>query len=103
MTKVLLSKEEIEALESALEVNGRDKANVVQWHAQNLWEGKRAPLNDLDLDTVCTSLYVGYELEPSPEDKVLNLYKFYSDNGLAREVIEEVLESFNVQIKGINC
>jgi hypothetical protein len=101
MEKVMISKEEAEALESALEVNGGDKSSVVHWHAQNLFDGKRKPLNDLDLDTLCRALYVGYELEPSPEEQVLKIYKFYRDNGFAREVIEEVLAALNVEIKGI--
>jgi hypothetical protein len=103
MNKVMISKEEAVALESALEVGGGDKSNVVQWHAKDLWDGNRAALNNLDLDTVCAALYVGYEIEPGPEEKILDLYKFYSDNGIASEVIEEVLGIFEIPIKGINC
>jgi DNA-binding transcriptional MerR regulator len=74
MEKVLLSKEEAEALVSAFEISGGDKANVVHWHSQNLWDGDRAPLNELDLDTVCRALYQGYEIEAGPEEKVLDFY-----------------------------
>lgn len=102
MEKAMISKKEAEALESALEINGGDKSGVIHWHAQNLFDGKRKPLNDLDLDTVCRALYVGYELEPAPEEQVLKIYNFYRDNGFAREVIEEVLAALNVEIQGIN-
>jgi hypothetical protein len=100
MNKVMISKDEAVALESALEVNGGDKANVVHWHAQDLWDGKRAPLNDLDLDTVCTALYVGFEIEASPEENVL---AYYITNSLNASVIEDVLDLLNIEIKGINC
>jgi hypothetical protein len=103
MEKVILSKDEVIALESALEVSGGDKANVVQWHVADLWDGKRAPLNDLDIDTVCKALYAGYEIEASPEEQLLKMYKFYRDNGFAREIIEEVLATLNVKVQGINC
>jgi hypothetical protein len=102
MEIVKLSREEVEALESALEVNGGDKSSVIHWHAQDLFDGVRKPLNNLDLDTVCRALYVGYELEPGPEEQVLKIYNFYRDNGFAREVIEEVLSALNVEIQGIN-
>jgi hypothetical protein len=104
MEKVLINKEEAEALESALEINGGDKANVVAWHAANgLWDGNRAPLNDLDLDDVCRALYVGYEVETDPEEKIVDLYESYPPEGSYRALINEVLSTLNIQIKGINC
>jgi hypothetical protein len=103
MNKVMISKEEAAALESALEVNGGDKANVVHWHIQDLWDGKRAPLNELDLDTVCSALYVGYEIEAGPEEKVLELYESYNVGGGVRMIIKDVINRLNIQIKGINC
>ena len=101
MKKVLLSKLEAEALESALEINGGDKANVVQWHARDLWESKRAPLNDIDLDTVCRALYVGYEVEQSPEEKVKNYYNDFTA-GYEKAIIVNTLNLLNIQIQGIN-
>jgi hypothetical protein len=65
-----------------------------------LWDGDRAPLNELDLDTVCRALYQGYEIEMDPEEKVL---EYYLKNYHAAPVIEEVLNILNVQIKGVNC
>lgn len=102
LKNVILSKWEAEALESALEINGVVKANVVHWHAQNLWDGNRAPLNDLDLDTVCSALYVGYEIEAGPEDKVKS---YYHDFNAAYEkaIVVNTLNLLNVSIKGINC
>jgi hypothetical protein len=102
MEKVMLSKEEAKALESALEVNGGDKANVVHWHARELWSNEREVLNDLDLDTVCRALYEGYEIEPSPEEKIKTYYDA-TPKGYTTAVIEDVLNLLNIQIQGINC
>ncbi|MBO0961485.1 hypothetical protein J1P26_17400 [Neobacillus sp. MM2021_6] len=102
LKKVMLSKEEAAALESALEVNGGEKGSLVHWHARDLWDGDRAPLNNLDLNTVCSALYVGYELEESPEEKV----KEYYDNLLVPDnkmIVRATLTLLNINIKGINC
>jgi len=113
MEKVMLSKEEAAALESALEVNGGDKASVVHWHAQNLWDGKRQVLNDQDLDLIIRALYVGYEIEPGPEEKLKSHYveqaafkkkypnaEYHSGH---MDGIRVTLDLFNIQIQGINC
>ncbi|WP_066316846.1 hypothetical protein [Bacillus sp. FJAT-29814] len=101
MEKVMLSKEEALALESALEgVNG-DKESVSQYHATSgLWEGKCQALNDLGLKEINIALYVGYEIEKGPEEMV---YDYYLKNIERGPVIENVLNLLNIQIKGINC
>jgi argonaute-like protein implicated in RNA metabolism and viral defense len=118
MEKVLLSKEEAAALVSAFEISGGDKANVIHWHSQNIWDGDRAPLNELDLDTVCRALYVGYEIEAGPEEKVLDYFlkgQKIKDEFIASENpnsayivgnldgVKDTLNLLNIQIKGINC
>jgi hypothetical protein len=102
MNKVMLTKTEAEALESALEVNGGDKANVVHWHAQDLWDSKRAPLNNLDLDTICRALYVGFEIEASPEDNAREFYNEVVVHGYGY-IIRHTLNLLNIKISGINC
>jgi hypothetical protein len=99
MKKVMIAKEEAVALESALEIGGGDKAHVVEWHSTNLWTDKQAELNDMDLDTLCTALYVGYEIEAGPEEKVL---EYYQENLDVAPVIEDVLNLLNIFIPGIN-
>jgi hypothetical protein len=109
MEKVLLSKKDAEALESALELNGGDKASVVQWHSRDLWEGDRSQLNDLDLDTVCSALYVGYEIEQGPEEKIIEYFQSldtsreFSEGWHKSIAITKTLNLLNIQIKGINC
>ncbi|WP_251468037.1 hypothetical protein [Neobacillus mesonae] len=103
MNKVILSKEEAKALEVALERSSGDKSSIVQWHSHNLWDDKTAPLNDLDLDTVCQALYVGYEVEPGPEEKVINFYEANAANPAIEFAVRQTLKLLNYQIKGINC
>jgi hypothetical protein len=101
--KVLLTKEQAEALESAFEICGGSKANVVDSHITEIWDGKQAELNKVDLNTLCTALYVGYEVEPGPEDRVLEIYNSHPTSGYTRKVISEVLDAYDIKVKGINC
>lgn len=100
MEKVLLSKVKATALESALETCGRNKASLIQQHATGqIWTGERKYLNDFDLDTVCSALYIGYEIEQGPEEKVL---EYYHRNPDVAPVIEDILNFLNITIPGIN-
>lgn len=109
MDKVMLTQEEVKALESALTLSDGDKAHVVQWRATELFDGERAPLNEMDLNTVCRALYVGYEVEESPEDKILKFYKSldtrreFSADWHVSLAITKTLNLLNIKIKGINC
>jgi hypothetical protein len=105
MKIVMLSKIEAEAISSALEVNGGDKAALVHWHAQDLWDGDRQPLNDLDLDTVIRALYVGFEIEPSPEAKVREYYvnMLFANGETYAEIIKCTLDLLGTKVEGINC
>ncbi|SDM18224.1 hypothetical protein [Bacillus sp. OK048] len=110
MEKVMISKEEAAALESALEVNGGDRANVSQYHGVNgLWTDKREALNNIDLETLNVALYVGYEIEPGPEDKILEYYhsldtsREFSSEWQMSLAVTKTLNLLNIKIKGINC
>lgn len=114
--KITLTKDQSEALESALDLQGCNKANVVEWHATNLWDGKRKALNGMPLDTLIRALYVGYEVEPSPDEKIAQKYKelqgLYtirmceSNGGFYAGKLEGIrftLDTLNVKVKGVNC
>ncbi|MFS0776221.1 hypothetical protein ABC255_09460 [Neobacillus sp. 3P2-tot-E-2] len=105
--KAVLTKEQAEALESALDLQGCSKADVVEWHAKNLWDGKREALNGMSLDILIRALYVGYELEKSLEEKVRELFETYngaafSYNAGIRKGIIQTLELLGKKIKGVN-
>jgi hypothetical protein len=111
---VLLTKEQAEALEFAkAKVK---KEDIVRWHVDHIWTDEEKPLRGLSLDTLITALYVGYEIEPSPEEKITKIYKeaqdFYkkyiaeasgSFHAGQLEGIRITLDLFNHKIKGVNC
>jgi hypothetical protein len=101
MGKVMLSKEQSKALENAQFVSCGNNADIIRWHVTELFDGVRAPLNELSLDTICRALYVGYEVEPDPEVRVLEVFE-HAPGVHARQAIMDVLEIYNIQVKGIN-
>ena len=114
MDKIILSKRVAVALEKALSNNFNNKGIVLKTHADILfnedlssWKGENYKhLNELSLEDMAIALYVGYQVEESPEEKLLNLYGYYienSDNGIEEDVIETVLEILGIKIEGINC
>jgi hypothetical protein len=75
MEKAKLTKEQAEAIESAL--SDKSCAEVVMIHADKIdfWAGaKVTPLNDLDLNTLIIALYIGYEVELTEQEKIQDLY-----------------------------
>jgi hypothetical protein len=115
-SKVRLTKEQADALERALECNEFNKSDVVDWRAKNLFSGKREPLNQLSLDTLCKALYIGYELEPTPEDMILYYYERLNkeiskcEDEVVRALmtgektaIHNVINFLNIKINGVNC
>lgn len=112
MGKVMLKKAEAEALEIAIKTaitHGVGKTDIIEWKVNDLFSGDEEPLNRLDLDTIIRALYVGYEVESGPEEKVLEYYQsLYTGREFSAEwhkavAITKTLDLLNVQIQGINC
>lgn len=65
------------------------------------WMGDWYPLRKLSVSEMAKAIYVGYELELTPEEKVIEYY-----NGLhemcEKEIIRETLDLLELKIKGIN-
>jgi hypothetical protein len=109
--KVLLTKEQAEALESALAVDGGKREQVVEWHLQDLWSGKREALNGMPLDTIIRALYVGYELDKSPEEKLIAYIQELHEQAVKEEIVAsakilgvmKTLEILNIDLKGMNA
>ena len=113
MEKIILSKRVAVALEKALSNNLNNKEVILKIHSDVCnydykdWSGGNFQyLNELSLEQMAIALYVGYQVEETPEEKLLNLYGYYienSDNGIEEDVIETVLEILGIKIEGINC
>lgn len=80
MEKVKLDREAAEALE-LMKAKGAPLNEIVERHVcsdliiVNGWENVRL----LPTDTLIRALYIGYEVEQTPEDKVRELYREWAD------------------------
>jgi len=117
MDKIILTKRQAVALEKALE-NNFTKENVLKTHAsiqfeeRGQWKGDNYKyLNEISLEGMAIALYVGYEVEETPEEKVLKKLKYVSSEEADftteyycgfMDGIVSVLLAYGIQIKGIN-
>lgn len=68
-------------------------------------------LDKVGLHTFMTAIYVGYEVEKSPADKVREIYEQFSQSNEHEEffandlkrVIKDVLNALDVPIEGVNA
>lgn len=66
----MLTKKQAEAIESVLRTQeecGYDKSNIIDWKVTDLFAGDEEPLNQLTLETVIVAIYIGFEIEQTPE------------------------------------
>ena len=64
-------------------------------------------LNAIDLDTLIRALYIGYEVEQTPEDKVRDYYNSHlrtdlSSDHYTKKAIVVTLNLLNIKISGVN-
>jgi hypothetical protein len=102
MKKVMLTKAEVEALESAVRNSDDDKQSIVAWKVTDLFTHDEEPLNRMPLETIIKALYVGYEIEQSPEDLARDFYNSVVIHGNGH-IIRHTLNLLNIKISGINC
>ena len=103
MEKLKVSKEIKEQLDYVTSVS--DNKNILRTHTEEGWKN-RYVLNQLTLEELCICLYIGYELEESPEQLLLKKYKNVSKNDFGNGVkcgIEFTLYMLNIEIEGINA
>jgi hypothetical protein len=110
--KVKVSKDQEESIRNAT----RDYANVATI-VRSKSRGEVFPsdydqLNQLDLDTLIRALYIGYEVEQTPEDKVREFFKEHWDKLVdlvdqqeAKTIcvtIYKTLDLLGIKIEGVN-
>ncbi len=108
MDKVVLTNAQAEAIENIKEVYS-DYTFIIKSHVEHSdgWIGKSEPLNDLNLDSLIRSLYIGYEVERTPEEELLKEYHFnknHSDSkwGYYADGIKAAIDILDITIEGIN-
>ena len=60
------------------------------------WEGRNSILNDWSFDQMARTLYIGYEVEETPEDKIKT---YYEDLKFGRDRTDLPLET----CRGFSC
>lgn len=110
MEKAKVNKEQATALDtiSALILAGSvTKRSLTHDYFNKRLGGDWKSLQSLDFDTFIKALYSGYEIELTPEEKLLTIYENhddctdYYDSGF-RSGVEAVLDAYNIIVKGIN-
>lgn len=109
MEKLKVNKKMGEALDFAIKERGGDINKLLKQHSKEEipWRGKRiSELNRLNLEDMARALIVGFEVEETPEEKLLRFYKGNSGNEKFDDAfnkgIEAALEALNIKIRGIN-
>lgn len=115
MEKVKLNKEQAEAIENLRTMaNHSNSSTVLMFIDKNAFMGEI--LNDLGLDRVIQSIYIGYEVELTPEEQILQSYMRIKDedetaclDGYYKGLnvgyfygVKSTLDILNIKIKGIN-
>ena len=114
MDKIILTKRQAVALEKALE-NNFTKEIVLKTHVSvhlkddGKWKGDNYQyLNQLSIEQMAIALYVGYELEKTKEEIILETYEYcngFNDEKLRnfyKRGIYDLLNILDMKVKGIN-
>lgn len=123
MEKVKVSKVQAAAIENWLNEYGvnheKPKERMLKSHCGNgEWCDGAESLNDLSVEDMAKALYIGYEVEETPEDKLLEKFGKGRVEAVAAELrkdseeksfcmgygagIVDALDTLGIKIKGIN-
>lgn len=121
MQKATLTKEQAKALEYAFENLGytrtsKGNAQIVMAHVayyntitnkSTNWGGSVKSFNNLSLDTLIRALYIGYEIEKTPEEQLAEHYRKISTSNQEYNAgicngIRKTLQILGITIEGVN-
>jgi len=104
MEKVKVEKEIFEALKFWEERNRNSLEDVlyIRQHQSGFISQKLAPINNLSIEDLCKCFIIGYELEQTPEEKVLNYYIEKCEGSYSGQCIKDILNILQIKIEGIN-
>lgn len=114
--KVVLPQRVVEVLEDLKKT--WSNVEIITDHAnpEEYWSGTRSPLNEVGLDDLIKALYIGYTIEQTIEEQLLERYKKHNepkhsgrtelsdvyDKGVANGIYE-TLDIIGMKVKGINA
>lgn len=96
--KVKVSRKVAEALRTVLP-NGNN-SSCIEEHVKGWVYEPKLPLNALSTEEFARCCLVGYEVEQTPEENLLDYFNITS--GYDKDLIRTVLLLLNIEIKGIN-
>lgn len=67
MNNAILTQEQANALESALDCSNGNKASIIAWKVEELFGGDEEVLNKVELDQLIRAIYIGYEIQQAPD------------------------------------
>jgi hypothetical protein len=119
MEIVKVQKDVFEALNDVINC-GYTKDDIMRLHAtrkepKDDWKSGWKPLNELSVSDMAKALFVGYELDRTAEEKIVEYYKMYLEWSKSEdhdvypegshkvEAVIYVLDTLNIQIKGVNA
>jgi hypothetical protein len=110
MSILTLKKNVALAVESVMMNNSKE--DIIKFHIdRDEWTGEWSPLNSLTLDYLVRAVYIGYEIEKTPEEKVKELYDSYGpsrhgkrepSDERVRMGIKLTLNTLGMKVEGIN-
>ncbi|WP_226000923.1 hypothetical protein [Paenibacillus sp. BJ-4] len=97
MDKAILTKAQAEAIDSILAATHWTAESFVRRHAENShqWVAPYDVLNRVPLDFIIRALYIGYEVEQTVEEKLLEIYR----EGLPYRAEPDVKSAFREGMK----
>ncbi|ATF13546.1 hypothetical protein A616_16650 [Brevibacillus brevis X23] len=115
MDKVRLTAQQANSLEYV--VSRHAQQDILMTHGNNPkgWLDKASGLNDMSFNDLAKALIIGYEVELQPEDKLIEVYNKYLNDGLQQwhpiaqerhhlicQGINIAVDTLGLKIKGIN-
>ncbi|MFD1776681.1 hypothetical protein [Paenibacillus rhizophilus] len=109
--KVKLTKEQASIVQSLLDEGKSSVEYTLKQHVidRQQWSGENLlPLREMTFDTLVRAFYIGYEVELSIQEQLLEKYNKFSGNGYDqyrdayRQGMRDALDIVPMKVKGIN-
>lgn len=106
MEKVKITREQADAIES-MRAKGLPNSEIVSRHVHgdHIRVNNLKSMDTMSLEALVIALYIGYEVEETPEDKVREYYNSFSDNQsgeFGKSFVKRTLDLLNIKIVGVN-
>lgn len=91
MEKVMLTKEQANEIEKMQENSSKDRIVSIRIRDETKFIGSCGILNDIDVNTLITALYVGYEVELTEQEEIDKIWYRHICDSRYREAVKGIL------------